>query len=79
MTQPLSADKLYLQTLRKMGILQWEIDVPAKASGASAKAVEYGFTLEFDRNMQLAEPTAAQVEHEKRQFKLDLQRMQMAH
>ncbi len=78
MSQPISKDELYLQTLRKMGILRWEIDVPAKASGAEAKKVEYTFTTEFDRNMQIREPTAAQVEQEKREFKADLQRFQMA-
>jgi hypothetical protein len=79
MSQPLSKDELYLQTLRKVGILRWEIDVPAKASGAQAKKVEYAYTVEFDRNMGITEPAPAQIEQEKRQFKQDLMRMQMTH
>ena len=72
----LSTEPVYLRTLRKSGILLWEIDVPAKASGPSARTVEYKYKLEFDRKMHLAEPSRAQLEKEKSQFKRDLQMMQ---
>lgn len=76
LSHPLSEDELYRQTLRKMGILRWEIEVPANASGASAKVVEYQYTMEFDRNLRIAEPTKAEQERQKKDFRMDLQRMQ---
>ncbi|MEX0702190.1 MAG: mucoidy inhibitor MuiA family protein [Planctomycetales bacterium] len=55
-SDPLSADKLYLQRERPLGILRWEIEVPAGARGGEARQVEYSFTIEHDRNFQLASP-----------------------
>lgn len=75
---PLSQDKVYLRTIRKMGILRWEIQVPAKASGASARMVEYEFKMEFDRNMHVTEPSAQQVEQQKQEFKRELERMMLS-
>ena len=76
---PLSEDKVYLRTIRKMGILRWEVQVPAKASGASAHMVEYEFKMEFDRNMHVAEPSARQVEEQKLEFKRALDQMMLSH
>lgn len=66
---PLSKDPIYLRTIRKMGILQWEIDVPPKAAREKAKMVTYDFKMEFDRNLAIAEPGTAEVEKSKARFK----------
>ena len=66
---PLSEDKVYLRKLRKMGVLRWEIEVPAKAAGASARTVEYEYKLEFDKNMHIGQPTKAEIEKKKMEFK----------
>ncbi|KPK85492.1 MAG: hypothetical protein AMJ81_03460 [Phycisphaerae bacterium SM23_33] len=75
---PLSEDKVYLRTIRQMGILRWEVRVPAKASGALARMVEYEFKMEFDRNMHVTEPSAQQLEKQKLEFKRDLERMMLS-
>lgn len=73
---PLSDDKLYLRTIRKMGILRWKVEVPAKVSGASARAVVYEFTMEFDRKMHIGELSAAEVERQKKEFQIQLMMQQ---
>lgn len=72
LTDPLSEDEVYLRTFRKMGILRWEIEVPARAAGASAKMVEYEFKMEFDRNLHIGEPEAAEIQKEKEAFQKSL-------
>ena len=53
MQDPLSEDALYLRRQRAKGILRWEIEVPGGAVRENARIVDYGFTLEYDRNFQL--------------------------
>lgn len=79
MSQPLSDDKLYRQTLRKSGILVWRIEVPGGASGAEAKTLEYAYSLEFDKNMAIREPSKQQVEQQKKRFREQLDAIQMGH
>ena len=54
MKTPLSEDALYLRRQRPKGILRWEIPVPAGAAREKAETIEYGFSVEFDRNLQLS-------------------------
>jgi uncharacterized protein (TIGR02231 family) len=51
--EPLDSDPLYLRRERPKGILRWELLVPAGAVREKAKTIEYGFSVEFDRNFQL--------------------------
>lgn len=53
MSDELSDDKLYVRREQPKGILRWEIDVPAEASGETARIVEYGYTIEYDRSFRL--------------------------
>ncbi|MGO8689128.1 MAG: mucoidy inhibitor MuiA family protein [Thermoguttaceae bacterium] len=55
---PLSKDELYVRTERPKGILRWEIETPASATGEKVRIVEYAFTLDFDRNFALRIPGA---------------------
>lgn len=57
---PISDDKLYQRDERPMGILRWDIDVPANASGESARLVEYQYTIEYDRQYVVSLPEAKQ-------------------
>ncbi len=56
--QKLSDDSFYLRRERPQGILRWDIEVPASASGEKATAFEYGYRLEFARNLQITNPEA---------------------
>lgn len=53
MKDALSADKEYLRAFRPNGILRWDVQVPAGSAADTARIVEYSFTLEFDRNMDI--------------------------
>jgi len=53
MKDPLSDDALYLSRQRTKGILRWEIEAPGGAVREKARVIEYGFSVEFDRNCQL--------------------------
>ena len=56
-TDKLSKNAFYVRRERPMGILRWDIDVPAKAAGEDARVVEYEYQLEFDRKLALTSPT----------------------
>jgi uncharacterized protein (TIGR02231 family) len=51
---PLDENPLYQRRERPKGILRWEISVPAGAVREKARIIEYGFSVEFDRNFQLS-------------------------
>jgi uncharacterized protein (TIGR02231 family) len=61
---PLSKDEYYRRTEQPKGILRWDINVAAGATGEKVRKVEYSFTLDFDRTFSLyirgaSPPTAA--------------------
>jgi hypothetical protein len=56
MKDTLSEDPLYLRLERPKGILRWDIEVPAKASGEKARIVEFDYKVEFDRTLSLRTP-----------------------
>ena len=65
MDTELSEDKAYNRVERSKGILRWDTKVPPRAIGDSAFEIEYGFTLEHDRNYIVSLPTnEAQQEQE---------------
>jgi hypothetical protein len=82
MKDKLSEDKVYLRIERPKGILRWEIDVPGKAFGDQARLLEYGYKMEFDRNLGIATPGegpgGAAAPAAKREFK-ELQERRMSH
>ena len=51
--QPLSEDPLYTSVEKPRGLLRWDVEVPAGASGAKAFTFSYQFTLEFDKNRDI--------------------------
>jgi len=56
MSDKLSDDPFYLQRERPKGILRWDVEVPAGASGANARTVEFDYKLEFDRKLHVTTP-----------------------
>ncbi len=64
MKDPLSTDPLYVRTERPKNILRWDLTVPASATAEKARLLEYGFTVEFDRNLTVGLPQAVDLEEE---------------
>ena len=72
MSDKLSADKIYERLEKPKGILRWEIEVPGKAGGESARILTYGYRIEFDRTLALGAPSGAKAAALQREFQ-DLQ------
>lgn len=51
----LSSDPIYIADQRPKGILRWDVEVPAGTSAEKPFAVEYTFTVEYDRQMSITE------------------------
>jgi uncharacterized protein (TIGR02231 family) len=58
MTDKLSDDALYERLEKPKGILRWDLEVAADASGEDARLVEFEYQVEFDRNLSLRSPGA---------------------
>jgi uncharacterized protein (TIGR02231 family) len=56
-----SSDKLYVRRERPMGILRWDIDVPANAAGENARTINYQYTVEYDRQYVVSLPSSKQA------------------
>jgi uncharacterized protein (TIGR02231 family) len=53
-TEPaLSKDTEYLRTLRKKGILRWDLNLKPNTVDESATVVKYTYTMEYDKNMTI--------------------------
>lgn len=52
--QDLSTDPAYEQGERKQGILRWQVEVPAEATGPDAFDLDYEFQMEYDRLMSIS-------------------------
>ncbi len=50
----LSIDPAYARSERTKGILRWDVEVPAAATGEKAYEMGYSFKLDYDRNFALA-------------------------
>lgn len=70
---PLSEDKLYLRKERPKGMLRWEVEVPAASMGEKARLIEYGYKIEYDRNLHLTAATAKPEQQQQQEFE-ELQR-----
>lgn len=79
MDDKLSEDPVYLRLEKPKGILRWDIQVPADASGADARIVDFSYQLEYARDYYLANPAAdAQgqaMPNEQREEFFELQKM----
>ncbi len=77
MTDPMSTDALFVRLEQPRGILRWDIEVDANASGENARLVEYAYQLEYDRSVTLTTPGAdasPAMREEFEQFRDQMQR-----
>ncbi len=68
MSDPLSADALYVRLEKPKNILRWDLEVAANASGDKARSVEYSYQLEFDRNKSLGAPSESNAPAMREEF-----------
>lgn len=71
----MSDDKVYVRKERPKGILRWDVEVPAGATGEKAKVVEYGYKVEYDRNFAIAAASDGRVQQEQQKEFEELQRV----
>lgn len=64
---PLSSDAAYLRTERPKGILRWDVKVPAESTLEKAVVVDYAFTVDHDRNLQLS-PARSSSDQQRTEF-----------
>lgn len=60
----LSTDELYVRSERPKGILRWDVEIPAGATGKDAFAIEYDYTVDFDRKFKLGAATKNAAEQQ---------------
>jgi hypothetical protein len=63
-SDPISEEKLYVRDERPMGILRWNVEVPASSAGADAKTIDYKYSVEYDRQYVVSAPTTKQRQQE---------------
>jgi hypothetical protein len=54
--------------VRPLGILRWDVDVKAGSAAETARIVDYGFQLEFDKDMDIATITGSEMERTGREY-----------
>ena len=64
----LSDDESYSRIERTKGILRWDTKVAARATGASAHEIEYGFTMEHSRNYMVSLPQNLARQQQEEEF-----------
>ena len=64
----LSEDEVYTRSERSKGILRWDASVPARSMGKSAYEIEYGFTMEHDRNFVVGLPKQIAKQEQEEEF-----------
>ena len=62
----LSKDETYLRLEKSKGILRWDTEITPRSVGKDAAEFEYGFTIEHDRQYQVALP--ANMQKQQREF-----------
>ena len=60
----LSEDPLYVREERPMGILRWDVEVPADAAGESARLITYDYGVEYDRKFVVSLPSTKEVQQQ---------------
>lgn len=60
----LSEDPLYVREEKPMGILRWDVDVPADAAGESARLITYDYGVEYDRKFVVSLPSTKEVQQQ---------------
>jgi len=58
MSEKLSTDAVYVRDEKDRGILRWEIELAAKAAGASARHVDYSFEIKYAKDAHIGREAA---------------------
>ena len=51
--QPVSEDEAYQLSHRKNGILRWDVDTLAQATGAKRNVLRYTVQIEYDKQLSI--------------------------
>jgi len=60
----ISDAKLYQRDERPLGLLRWDVEVPADAAGEHARLIDYTYTVEYDRQFVVSSPSSKQSQQE---------------
>jgi hypothetical protein len=71
----LSTDAIYVRDLRPMGVLRWDIELPAGASGTKARDVKYDFEMKFAKDKHIGQQAASLMPA----MRVDYDKMMMNH
>ena len=59
-----SDDKLYQRDERPLGLLRWDVEVPADAAGEDARLIVYTYSVEYDRQFVVSSSASKQTQQE---------------
>jgi len=71
----LSADAIYVRDLPPRGILRWDVELPAGASGAKARDVTYSFEMKFAKDKHIGRRAAGLMQR----MRVDYDEMMLNH
>ncbi|MDP6542345.1 MAG: mucoidy inhibitor MuiA family protein [Phycisphaerae bacterium] len=71
----LSTDAIYARDLRPRGILRWDIELSAGASGTKARDVKYGFEMKFAKDKHIGQRAAGLMQ----KMRIDFNEMMLNH
>ena len=75
LSDKLSADAVYVRDLRPRGILRWDMNLPAGASGTKVRDVTYEFEMKFAKDKHLGRRAAGLIQ----KMRVDYDEMMMMH
>ena len=75
LSHKLSTDAVYVRDLRPRGILRWELELAAGASGTKARDVTYEFEMKFAKDKHLGRHAAGLIQ----KMRIDYDEMMMMH
>ncbi len=59
-SEALVTDAYFVEYLKPLGMLRWNVDIPASAERADVKTLTYDYTLQFDKDKHITLPTPAE-------------------
>ena len=70
----LSADTIYVRDLRPTGILRWDIQLSAGASGAKARDVKYNFEMKYSKDKHIGQRAEGLLKQMRMEYDLQMHR-----
>jgi uncharacterized protein (TIGR02231 family) len=72
LSDKLSSDEVYVRDLRPTGILRWDIQLPAGASGAKARDVKYDFEMKYAKDKHVGRRAEGLLKEMRMQYDLQM-------